>query len=512
MGFNVPGKPVLLVILDGWAFGPFPEVSAIAKAHTPFFDSLLRKYPWSTLMTHGTAVGLPPRQMGNSEVGHMNIGAGRVVWQDIMRIFNAIKDGSLEKNPVIKDAAKYAIENNVPIHLMGLVSDGGVHSHIDHLKALIDIFYRYGVPKIYVHAFTDGRDTDIHLGASFVEDIITFGRERNATVVSVIGRYYAMDRDKRWERIKKAYDLLVHGVGTKTQDIVAEIKMQYQEGNSDEFLEPIVLVDNDERPIGRLQDRHVAFCFNFRTDRCRQLVTVLTQKEMPEFEMKPLDLYCITMTEYDKTFKNIKVVFKNEPIKNTLGEVVSNYGFQLRIAETEKYPHVTYFFSGGREVPFAGEDRILISSPKVPTYDLKPEMSAYEVTDALIPKIEERKYDLIVLNFANPDMVGHTGVFEAAVKAVEAVDRCNERVVSTALKNGYSVIVTADHGNADVMVNPDGTPHTAHTKNPVPFIVIDDRVMDVYYGKLGDIAPTILNLMNLSVPEEMTGKSLVLLK
>ncbi len=512
MGFNILGKPVLLVILDGWAFGPFPEVSAIAKANTSFFDSLLRRYPWSTLMTHGTAVGLPPRQMGNSEVGHMNIGAGRVVWQDIMRIFNAIKDGSLAKNPEILDAAKYAKENNVPIHLMGLVSDGGVHSHIDHLKALIDIFHRLGVPKIYIHAFTDGRDTDIHLGASFVQEVVEFSKSRNAQVVSVIGRYYAMDRDKRWERIKKAYDLLVYGEGRRTTDVVKEIKRQYEEGNSDEFLEPIVLVDDSGEPIGRLKDGNVAFCFNFRTDRCRQLVTVLTQKEMPEFNMKPLDLYCITMTEYDKEFKGIKIVFRHEPIKNTLGEVISNYGYQLRIAETEKYPHVTYFFSGGREVPFSGEDRILIPSPKVPTYDLKPEMSAFEVTDALIPEIEKQKYDLIVLNFANPDMVGHTGVFEAAVKAVEAVDQCNERVVTTALKNGYSVIVTADHGNADVMRNPDGTPHTAHTKNPVPFIVLDDRVLDVYYGKLGDIAPTILNLMNLPVPEEMTGKSLILLK
>lgn len=500
----------MLVVLDGWAYGVEQErVNAIYAASTPTFEWLVANYPNSRLVTHGEAVGLPPGQMGNSEVGHLNIGAGRVVWQDIMRIYKMIEGGELERHPVVREAIEYAVREGKPVHFIGLVSDGGVHSHIDHLKALVDIFNRGGVREIYIHAFTDGRDTDTTQGINYITELEEHIKEK-ARVVSVIGRYYAMDRDRRWERIKKAYDLLVHGVGERVSSAKNGIRLSYERGVSDEFIEPWVVVDERGQPMGRVRDGDVVFCFNFRTDRCRQLTEVLTQRAMPEYGMKPLSLFYITMTEYDPTYEGVRVVLRHEPLRMTLGEVLARAGLrQLRIAETEKYPHVTYFFSGGREVPFEGEERILVPSPRVPTYDLKPEMSAYEVTARLVAELNARKHHFICLNFANPDMVGHTGVFEAAVRAVEAVDDCLSRVIATALHNNYICVVTADHGNADQMLNDDGTPHTAHTTNPTPFIVVADGIKGLRDGKLGDIAPTILALMGLPVPEEMTGECLL---
>jgi 2,3-bisphosphoglycerate-independent phosphoglycerate mutase len=505
-------RKVLLTILDGWGLGPNPKVDAIAQANTPVFDDLMKRCPNSTLVTYGEEVGLPEGQMGNSEVGHMNIGAGRIVYQELARINKAIRDGELAKNPTLVEALKAAAAGNRKVHFMGLLSDGGVHSHINHLKALCDIASDCGVKHAYVHAFMDGRDTDPKSGAAFLRDLINHISPLGYKVASVIGRYYAMDRDKRWERVKLAYDLMVKGVGQNCTDPVQLVKERYETGETDEFLKPIVCTDDSGMPVAKIEDGDLLICFNFRTDRPREISIVLTQQDMPEFGMHKLQVEYITMTRYDETFENIKVLFEKDNLVNTLGEVISNRGLtQVRIAETEKYPHVTFFFSGGREEVFENEKRIMIPSPKVATYDLKPEMSAIEVTDAIVQEINDHKPDFICLNYANADMVGHTGVFEAAMKAAETVDKCLGRLLETALKHGYDAIIIADHGNSDFMVNEDGTPNTAHTMNPVPFIYVSDapKAHGAVDGKLADIAPTILYLMDEEAPEEMTGNILI---
>ena len=498
------------MILDGWGVTQDPKVSAVAQANTPFFDSLLKNYPNGELLTHGMNVGLPEGQMGNSEVGHMNLGAGRIVYQDLAKINLAVKNNSLIEEPVLEQAFDYAKTNNKPIHFMGLVSDGGVHSHINHLKGLLTAADKFGVKEKYVHAFTDGRDVDPKSGKGFIEELEQHLEKTNGKLASVIGRYFAMDRDKRWERVKKAYDLIVKGVGEKSQNATQAIQKSYDNDVTDEFIEPIVITDSKGNPVATLKDDEVVIFFNFRTDRGRQLTEVLTQEDYPEYDMKTLPLYFVTLTKYDDTFKNINVVFKKENIKTTLGEVLEYTGkSQIRIAETEKYPHVTFFFSGGREKPFKGEKRIMANSPKVATYDLQPEMSAYEIRDKIIPEINSGKPDFICLNFANPDMVGHTGVMKAAIKACEVVDQCAKDVIEAAIENDYSVIVIADHGNSEVMINPDGSPNTSHTTNPVPFILVDKDIKSIKNGKLGDIAPTILELMGITKPELMTQKSLI---
>ncbi len=498
-------KKVILMILDGWGITQDPKVSAIAQADTPFMDKLMKEYPHAKLYTSGENVGLPEGQMGNSEVGHMNLGAGRIVYQDLVKINKAIKDGSFFENKVLKDVFEYAKKNNKSVHLLGLLSNGGVHSHIDHLKALIDMADKYGV-KAYIHAFMDGRDVDPHSGIEFLKEIQEYIKNKSVEIASVIGRYYAMDRDNRWERVKKAYDLLVKGEGKKAKDLIEAVEESYKEGISDEFILPIVHVDENGNPVGTIHPEDVVIFYNFRTDRGRELTKVLTQEDMPDYGMKKLPLHYVTMTIYDDNFKGIKVAFPKEDLKDTLGEIVSKKGKkQIRIAETEKYPHVTFFFSGGKEKEFPGEKRILIPSPKVATYDMKPEMSAYEVADALLPEIQNESADLIVLNFANGDMVGHTGDFEAAKKAVEAVDKNVERIVDEALKHDYSTIILADHGNAENMINEDGSPNTAHTTNPVPVILIDKDIKPkLKDGILANIAPTILKLMGIEKPEEMT--------
>ncbi len=498
-------KKVILMILDGWGITQDPNVSAIAQANTPFIDQLLQKYPHAKLYTSGENVGLPEGQMGNSEVGHMNLGAGRIVYQDLVKINKAIKDGTFFENIVLKNAFETAKKNHKSVHLLGLLSDGGVHSHIDHLKALIDMGKKYNVPT-YIHAFMDGRDVDPHSGITFLKDIQDYIKGTPAKIASVIGRYYAMDRDNRWERVKKAYDLLVKGEGKPAKDLVKAVEESYQEGISDEFILPIVHVDDNGKPIGTIQPDDVVIFYNFRTDRGRELTKVLTQQDMPEYGMKTLPLYFVTMTIYDENFKGIKVAYPKEDLKDTLGELVSKSGKkQIRIAETEKYPHVTFFFSGGKENEFPGEKRILIPSPKVATYDLKPEMSANEVTEALLPEIKKEAADLIVLNFANGDMVGHTGDFEAAKKAAETVDKNVEKIVNEALKHDYAIIILADHGNAENMINEDGSPNTAHTTNPVPVILIDkDLKPELKDGILANVAPTILKLMGIEKPSEMT--------
>lgn len=502
-------KKVILMILDGWGIGSDPAVSAIAKANTPFIDSLYDKYPNSQLRTDGMNVGLPDGQMGNSEVGHMNLGAGRIVYQDLAKINLAVDNNTLGKEPVLEQAFDYAKKHNKPIHFMGLVSNGGVHSHIKHLEGLLTAAEESGVKEKFVHAFTDGRDVDPYSGKGFIEDLESHLKATNAKLASIIGRYYAMDRDKRWERTKLAYDLIVKGKGEKFTDPLKAIQKSYDNEVSDEFIKPIVLTDDSGNPVATLNKEDVVIFFNFRTDRGRQLTRALSQEDFPDYDMKKLPLYYVTMTRYDETFKNINVVYSKENIKATLGEVLERAGkTQIRIAETEKYPHVTFFFSGGREKPFKGERRIMINSPKVATYDLKPEMSAYEVRDAIVPEIKKKSADFICLNFANPDMVGHTGVFEAAVKACETVDKCAKDVVEAAVKNDYSVIVIADHGNSETLINPDGSANTAHTINPVPFILVDQDVQSVQDGKLADIAPTILKLMGIEKPELMTEKPL----
>lgn len=493
------------MILDGWGKSPNPEVSAIERANTPFIDSLYTKYPNAELLTDGMNVGLPEGQMGNSEVGHMNLGAGRIVYQDLAKINKAVKENTLKDEKVLAEALAYAKKNDRTVHFLGLVSDGGVHSHIDHLKALVKAAHDTGVAKSYIHAFTDGRDVDPKSGKGFLQDVVDFCADKNSKLASVIGRYYAMDRDKRWERVKLAYDLLVHGKGEVFGDVSQAMQKSYDNGVTDEFIEPILLDEN-----GTIKDGDVVIFFNFRTDRGRELTEVLSQKDMHEHNMHKLDLYYVTMTNYDDTFNGVKVIYDKENISETLGEVLSKHGKkQIRIAETEKYPHVTFFFNGGREEPFDGEERILCPSPKVATYDLKPEMSAYEIRDAILPKLEEGEADFVCLNFANPDMVGHTGVMEAAIKACETVDECARGVITVGQENGYSTIVIADHGNCDTMVNPDGSPNTAHTTNPVPLIVVDDDIKEVKSGVLGDIAPTILKMMGIEQPAAMTRHPLI---
>lgn len=501
----------ILVIMDGWGLGKVKTADAIQNAHVPFVSSLYSKYPNTTLVTCGEAVGLPDGQMGNSEVGHLNLGAGRIVYQELQRINVAVRDGSFDKNPVLLDSIQYALDNKKPLHLLGLVSDGGVHSHTLHLKAIVSLCAKKGLKDVYIHAFTDGRDTDPKSGLGYLKDLQEHLNKTTGKIATVSGRYYAMDRDKRWERVKLAYDALVNGTGEKATDGIAAIEQSYAHNITDEFIKPTVVIGADQQPLATIKEGDAAICFNFRTDRCREITQVLTQTDMPDHGMKKLTLHYTTMTDYDKTFKNVGVVFENDNLNNTLGEILAKNGkTQIRIAETEKYPHVSFFFSGGREVPFDGERRIMIPSPKVATYDLQPEMSAVELTDAIVPEIENERVDFICLNYANADMVGHTGVFEAAVKAVQTVDKCVERVVTAALAHGYTVFLTADHGNADYMINEDGTPNTAHTLNLVPLFVIDkDWKGTLKPGKLGDIAPTILTKMGLPIPAEMTGEVLI---
>ncbi|WP_067033020.1 2,3-bisphosphoglycerate-independent phosphoglycerate mutase [Allomuricauda sp. CP2A] len=503
-------KKTILMILDGWGKSPDPKVSAIAQANTPFVDSLYTQYPNANLLTDGMNVGLPEGQMGNSEVGHMNLGAGRIVYQDLAKINKAVKEDTLKQEKVLKDAFEYAKTNNKAVHFLGLVSDGGVHSHIDHLKALIKAANDSGVEKSFIHAFTDGRDVDPKSGKGFLIDLTHFCSDKNTKLATVVGRYYAMDRDKRWERVKLAYDVMVNAEGEKVQDIGNAMQKSYNDGVTDEFIKPLVLTDSDNQPLTKITEGDVIIFFNFRTDRGRELTLALNQQDFHEQNMHKMDLYYVTMTNYDDSFKGIKVVYDKENIKDTLGEVLAKNGKkQIRIAETEKYPHVTFFFNGGREEPFQGEQRILCPSPKVATYDLQPEMSAYDIRDAIIPELKKGEADFVCLNFANPDMVGHTGVMEAAIKACETVDECAKDVITAGLENGYSTIVIADHGNCDTMVNPDGSPNTAHTTNPVPLILVDNDIKEIKGGVLGDIAPTILKLMGIPQPELMTQKPLV---
>ncbi len=504
-------KRVILVIMDGWGLGKVASADAIQQAHVPFVSSLYGKYPNSTLVTCGEAVGLPDGQMGNSEVGHLNLGAGRIVYQELQRINVAVKTGEMAQNKVLLDAIAYAKTNHKPLHLLGLVSDGGVHSHINHLKALCDLCQTQGLSQVYIHAFTDGRDTDPKSGLGFMSELQAHLQHSAGTIASVSGRYYAMDRDKRWERVKLAYDALVNGKGKKATHALTAIEHAYAENITDEFILPTNIVDANGEPIALIKDGDAVLCFNFRTDRCREITEVLTQKDIEEQQMHKLKLHYTTMTEYDKTFSNVHVVFETDNLNNTLGQVLeTNQKKQIRIAETEKYPHVTFFFSGGREKPYEGETRIMVPSPKVATYDLQPEMSAIEITDKLVPEIENETADFICLNYANTDMVGHTGVFSAAIKAAETVDACVNRVVTAALQHGYTVFLTADHGNADFMINEDGSPNTAHTLNLVPFFIIDKSWKGtIKPGKLGDLAPTILTMMGLSIPSEMTGDILI---
>ena len=505
-------KKVLLMILDGWGIANNPKVSAIDNAQTPYINSLYKKYPHSKLEASGLAVGLPAGQMGNSEVGHMNIGAGRVVYQDLVRINKAVEEKELDQNQTLLDALTYAKSNGKSVHLIGLVSDGGVHSHIEHLKGLCTIAHNHQIENLFIHAFTDGRDTDPKGGLNYLTDLQNHLAKTTGRLASIVGRYFAMDRDKRWERVKLAYDLLVHGTGEKSTDLLASLKKSYGAGLTDEFIKPLVAVDAQNNPIAIIKEGDVVLCFNYRTDRGREITMALTQQDYPEQGMKKLKLYYVTLTNYDDSFKDVKVIFDKDNLTNTLGEIVSKAGKkQIRIAETEKYPHVTFFFSGGREEAFEGESRIMCPSPKVATYDLKPEMSANDLKDKIIPELEKREADFICLNFANPDMVGHTGVFAAGVKACETVDKCNEAVTEVARKNGYAVIIIADHGNAEVMINEDGSPNTAHTTNLVPCILVDDSntYKKINDGKLGDLAPTILTLMGVAIPKEMTGRVLI---
>ncbi len=503
-------KKVILMILDGWGITQDPKVSAIYNAKTPFINSLYDKFPHAQLRTDGEHVGLPVGQMGNSEVGHMNLGAGRIVYQNLAKINKAVKDGTLAQEKELLNAFEYAKANNKNVHFLGLVSNGGIHSHIDHLKGLLSAANNVGLDNVYLHAFTDGRDCDPKSGKYFINDIQEHMQETTGELATITGRYYAMDRDNRWERVQLAYDALVNGEGSFSSDASTSIQQSYDTDVTDEFIKPIIMVDENNQPKTTIKEDDVVIFFNFRTDRGRQLTEALSQKDFPEFNMKKLPLYFVTMTNYDDTFNNIHVIYDGKNIENTLGEVLESAGkSQIRIAETEKYPHVTFFFSGGREEEFKGEKRLLCPSPKVATYDLKPEMSAYEIRDAIVPELQSGDVDFVCLNFANGDMVGHTGVFEAAVKACEAVDDCVKDVITTALDNDYTTILIADHGNCETMINPDGTPHTAHTTNPVPMILIDKELKSIKSGILGDVAPTILKLMGVEQPEEMTQHSLI---
>lgn len=507
-------KKVALLILDGWGINNNPKVSAIEAADTPFMDYLSQNYPRATLCTSGEPVGLPAGQMGNSEVGHLNIGAGRVVYQELLRIDIAVRSHTLDENPTLLETIRYVQNNDKTLHLMGLVSDGGVHSHINHLEALCHILHKHGLKKVFIHLFTDGRDTDPKSGYGFVSKLQETLNTSTGQIASIVGRYYAMDRDKRWERVKLAYDLLTAGKGKPATNSLQAIADSYAQGITDEFIQPIVVVrPEDGSPIATLQPDDAVLCFNFRTDRCRQITQVLTQKDMPDVGMYKIPLHYVTMTRYDDDFRDVQVIFEKDNLADTLGEVLEKYGKkQIRIAETEKYPHVTFFFSGGREEPFVGEERIMIPSPKVATYDLKPDMSANELTAAILPKIKAANTDFICLNFANTDMVGHTGVFAAAVTAAQTVDKCLAQIVPAALEQDYDLIIIADHGNADIMVNPDGSPNTAHTTNPVPILWVSQQApknTTLKNGKLADIAPTILQLMGITPPLLMDGKCLL---
>ncbi len=502
-------KKVILMILDGWGTSPDPKVSAIDQANTPFIDGLYSKYPNAALRTDGLNVGLPEGQMGNSEVGHMNLGAGRIVYQNLTKINLAVKNNTLKDEKAIADAFAYAKENNKKVHFVGLVSNGGVHAHINHLKGLLTAADEVGLKDVFVHGFSDGRDVDPKSGASHFASLQEHMDATTGKIASVTGRYYAMDRDNRWERVALAYGGIAKGEGTLTEDIVASMKENYAADITDEFIKPLIASENG-KAIGTVTEDDVVIFFNFRTDRGRELTNMLSQNDFPEHGTKKLNLYYVTMTNYDESFNGIKVIFNNDNITETLGEVLSKAGKkQIRIAETEKYPHVTFFFSGGQEEPFEGESRILKNSPKVATYDLKPEMSAFELTEALVTDLKKQEADFVCLNFANGDMVGHTGIMEAAIKACEAVDVCVKDVIETGLDNGYTTILIADHGNCETMMNPDGSPHTAHTTNPVPVILIDNELKEIKDGVLGDVAPTILKLIGVEQPEAMTRFPLV---
>ncbi len=506
----MPAPKVVLIVMDGWGIGAGDRTDAIAQARTPFIDRLYKEAPHAELLTDGEHVGLPPGQMGNSEVGHLNIGAGRVVYQDLVRIDRAVASGELEANATLQHAFERAREPGKRLHFIGLLSDGGVHSMRTHLEALCHMAQRKGLKDVFVHAFTDGRDADPRSGKGYVQRFLDHVKDTPVRIASVIGRYYAMDRDKRWERIARAYELLVHGKGIGIADPLEAFDRSYAEGKTDEFIEPYIVTDGSGEPLATIRPGDVVICFNFRTDRCREITQALTQKEFPEQGMTPLALNYVTMTEYDQTFTNVDVLFRKDDLPMTLGEVVSRGGKkQIRIAETEKYPHVTFFFSGGREKPFDGESRIMLPSPKVATYDLQPEMSAQGIADAIVAELRKGEVDFVALNFANPDMVGHTGVFDAVVKAVEVTDDCVRQVVEAGRANGYSFVIIADHGNADKALNPDGSPNTAHSTNPVPVFVLTDRPVQLHNGVLADVAPTVLDLLEMEKPVEMTGSSLI---
>ena len=498
------------MILDGWGKSPNPKVSAIDNANVPYINSLYTKYPNAQLRTDGLNVGLPEGQMGNSEVGHINLGAGRIVYQDLAKINLAVKNKTMSQEQTLIDAFKYAKANNKAVHFLGLVSDGGVHSHTSHLRSLIDASQDFGLSNVFVHAFTDGRDVDPKSGKKYLQDLENYIQNTSVKIATVVGRYYAMDRDNRWERIKLAYDLIVNGIGKYSTNLVDSITESYTNNVTDEFILPLIAVDENDKPIATIQNDDVVLLFNFRTDRGRELTEALSQKDFHEFNMHKLNLYYVTMTNYNDTYENVYVIYDKDNITETLGEVLEKHNkTQIRIAETEKYPHVTFFFSGGREQPFRGETRILRNSPKVATYDLQPEMSAFELAAALVPELAAGKVDFVCLNFANGDMVGHTGVMAAAIKACEAVDVCVKQVVEAALENNYTTIIIADHGNCETMINPDGSPNTAHTTNPVPIILVDKDLKTIHDGVLGDLAPTILALMGIEKPAVMTGKSLL---
>ncbi len=498
------------MILDGWGIGNGTKSDAIKKGDTPYIDSLLKKYPNASLLTSGEDVGLPNGQMGNSEVGHMNIGAGRVVFQDLVKINNAIKDNSIAENQTLLNAFEYAKKNDKAVHFIGLISDGGVHSLDTHLYKLCDLTGDYGLDKVYIHAITDGRDTDPKSGLGFMKQLENHLEKSNGTIASLIGRYYTMDRDKRWDRVKEGYDLMVHGKGKQVTDIVKEVENSYKEGITDEFIKASVKVDNNGAPVATIKEDDVVICFNYRTDRLREITTVLSQEDMADEGMKCMNLHYLTMTKYDERFKGVNIIYDKENIQNTIGAVISKLGKkQLRIAETEKFAHVTFFMSGGTDNEFEGESRVLVQSPKVATYDLQPEMSAFEVTEALVAEIKKQEHDLIILNFANGDMVGHTGIYEAILKAIKTVDECVEKVVETAKENGYDALIIADHGNADNAINENGSPNTAHSLNPVPSILVSNDYKHIESGILADVAPTILKVMGIEIPKEMTGKVLV---
>ena len=503
-------KKVILIIMDGWGLGQVKSSDAIQNANVPFFSSLYSQYPNTTLITCGEQVGLPEGQMGNSEVGHLNLGAGRIVYQELQRINVAVRDGSLATNQALNNAIARAKQNGKNLHLLGLVSDGGVHSHTSHLKAICSICHEHGLNNVFVHAFTDGRDTDPKSGLGYIQDVEEHLKKTTGTIATVSGRYYAMDRDKRWERVALAYHCMVNAKGNTALSAEAAIQSSYDAGVTDEFILPSVLTNADGLPIAKIEEGDIVIAFNFRTDRCREITEVLTQQAFPEQNMHPLNLHYTTMTMYDQKFKGVNVIFENDNLTNTIGEVLEAHGkSQIRIAETEKYPHVTFFFSGGREEPFVGESRIMAPSPKVATYDLQPEMSAAELTEKILPEIAAESADFICLNFANADMVGHTGVFSAVVKAVETVDACVAKIVTLAIEHGYTIFLTADHGNADYLINEDGSPNTAHTLNPVPLFIIDKEWKGkIASGKLADIAPTILSFMGVPIPTQMTGNIL----